>query len=113
MSLDVYLNTSQCPECGRHDEPFNRNITHNLGRMAEAAGLYKAIWRPEELGINTAGALIAILRDGLKLLQDDPPIFRCFNPSNGWGTYEDLVTFVGEYLQACKENPDAMVTVSR
>ena len=30
---------------------FEANVTHNLNRMAEAAGFYKEVWRPEEIGI--------------------------------------------------------------
>lgn len=26
---------------------FSANITHNLNAMAEAAGIYKHLWRPE------------------------------------------------------------------
>lgn len=29
-------------------EVFNRGITHNLNKMAEAVGIYKHLWRPEE-----------------------------------------------------------------
>jgi hypothetical protein len=44
MSLDVYLT----------EEPtgavlYDSNITHNLGRMADEAGIYMACWRPGEM----------------------------------------------------------------
>jgi hypothetical protein len=32
-------------------EVFDYNITHNLGEMAKAAGIYMELWRPEEIGI--------------------------------------------------------------
>lgn len=43
MSLDIYLESS--------DPSFwwSANVTHNLGKMAAAAGIYEAMWRPEEL----------------------------------------------------------------
>lgn len=44
MSLDVYLTAV------RPTEVFSANITHNLGEMADKAGIYKACWRPEEIG---------------------------------------------------------------
>jgi hypothetical protein len=28
---------------------YNANITHNLGKMAEKAGLYETLWRPYRL----------------------------------------------------------------
>ena len=33
---------------------YSANITHNLGKMAEEAGIYKHLWRPEEIGITKA-----------------------------------------------------------
>lgn len=95
------------------EEVFSRNITHNLGKMAETAGLYSYLWRPEEAGITKARELIRPLMVGLHCLKSDPDHFRTFNPSNGWGSYEDLVEFVEAYLAACKEYPEAEVTVSR
>lgn len=95
------------------DEVYWRNITHNLNRMAGEANIYKHLWRPDEIGITTAVQLIEPLEAGLALLQSEPDRFREFNPPNGWGTYEGLVDFVADYLNACKEHPDATVEVSR
>ena len=101
------------------NEVFSANITHNLGAMAKAAGIYKHLWRPEELvhiawnGITTAAQLIQPLTDGLALLKSDPDRFKKFNPENGWGNYEGLLEFVEEYLRACKEFPQATINVSR
>lgn len=120
MSLDVYLYTRKkqvCLECGissmQDINSFDCNITHNLNRMAEAAGIYQHLWRPEELGIKKAGDLIKPLREGLKKLLDDPNKYKKFNPENGWGCYENLVEFVSLYLEACKSNPSHKVRVSR
>ena len=92
---------------------YHANITHNLGKMAQAAGIYRHLWRPEEVGIKTAGQLIEPLRDGLAVLKADPDKFKPFNPENGWGNYDNLVTFVEAYLQACEDNPTAFVVASR
>ena len=35
-----------------------QNITHNLGHMAYVAGLYRAIWRPDQYGYKYAKDLI-------------------------------------------------------
>lgn len=107
MSLDVYL------EAVRVTTIYERNITHNLNSMAEEAGIYKHLWRPEEIGITEAKQLIDPLRAGLKRLTDDPERFKKLNPENGWGDYDGLVDFVTEYLAACEKNPDAEVRVSR
>lgn len=101
MSLDVYLNV-----CVHAD-----NITHNLWEMAREAGIGEYLWYPGDVGIVSAEQLIEPLRKGLELLRADPGRFTKLNPKNGWGTYEDLLTFVQEYLLACEENPHADVSV--
>jgi hypothetical protein len=107
MSLDVYLTAV------RPTEVYSRNITHNLNKMAMEAGIYEALWRPEEIGVTTAKQLVPLLETGLETLRSDPERFEKFNPENGWGDYENLVSFVETYLQACKENPDAEVRACR
>ncbi len=37
------------PDNYESDVVFEYNITHNLGVMADAAGIYEALWRPEEI----------------------------------------------------------------
>lgn len=107
MSLDVSISVMKLTEV------FEWNITHNLGKMADDAGIYQCLWRPEEIGITTASQLIDPLERGLERLKSDPERFKKFNPSNGWGSYEDLCTFVELYLNACKKNPDGFIFVSR
>ena len=95
------------------NEVYSANITHNLNKMAEAAGIYQSLWRPEEIGATHARQLIRRLEVGLKKLINSPDDFKKFNPANGWGDYEALVAFVSNYLEACRENPNAKVSVSR
>ena len=92
---------------------YDSNITHNLGRMADAAGIYHACWWPEEIGVTKARQLIPLLREGLIKLRSNPEYFRTFNAANGWGTYEQFVPWVQEYLDACEQYPDAEVRASR
>ncbi len=94
-------------------EAYHANITHNLGMMAAEAGIYKHLWRPEEIGITKAGQLIEPLGAALALLKSDPERFKKFNPENGWGSYEMFVPWVEDYLAACKANPEASIEVSR
>lgn len=107
MSLDVYLTEV------RETTIYDSNITHNLNKMADEAGIYKHLWRPEEIEITKAAQLIEPLREGLSLLLSDPERFKKFDPENKWGDYDGLVNFVREYLAACEENPNASVSVSR
>lgn len=95
------------------DEVYHANITHNLNIMANHAGLYTYLWRPDEIGITKASELIDPLKVGLEELKSKPDVYKQYNPSNGWGNYEGLVRFVENYLAACIENQDATVTVSR
>ena len=107
MSLDVTLTEV------RPIVVFDSNITHNLTEMAEAAGIYHLLWRPEELGITKASQMIGPLSTGLKALKERPTFLKSLNPENGWGSYENLVLFVEQYLDACMASPDADVSVSR
>jgi hypothetical protein len=81
--------------------------------MAEAAGIYEHLWRPDEIKITKAKELIEPLRQGLHNLKSEPERYKKFNPENGWGSYDGLVKFVENYLNACYEYPDADVEVSR
>lgn len=122
MSLDVYLywpesKEAYCVHCGstytKQRVLYESNITHNLAAMAEEAGIYKHLWRPDEIGITTAAQLIEPLTEGLDKLKCFPERFKPHNPPNGWGTYEGFVEWVRDYLEACKEMPEAIVQVSR
>ena len=107
MSLNVFLTAV------RPVYVFDANVTHNLNRMAEEAGIYQHVWRPDELGIQTAQELIEPLRQGIALMESDPERFAQFNPQNGWGTYSEFLPWLKGYLMACEENPDATIQVSR
>ena len=120
MSLDVTLSVA------RPVEVFSANVTHNLNTMAQAvklndvlgqgrsaSTLYDALWRPDEVGITRACQLVPLLEEGLRTLRADPDKFKAFNPANGWGNYDQFVLWVESYLNACVENGDAEVSVSR
>ena len=115
MSLDVYLyiNVDIGGEEKEQIELFSANITHNLGRMADVVGIYKHLWRPEEIGIEQAKDLINALRIGLNRLKEKPKQYKKYDDPNGWGTYSVFVNFVERYLKACKRYPKAMIEVSR
>ena len=107
MSLDVSL----------YDEEdrclYHANITHNLNTMAGEAGIYKHLWRPDEIGVTKASQLMEPLRAGLAQLVERQNHFEQFDSPNGWGRYVNFVPFVARYLEACIANPDAIVRVWR
>lgn len=106
MSLDVNLiSGKQCV--------YNANITHNLNTMAEEAGIYQALWRPEEIGADVASDIIEVLTVGLAKMKAEPERFENLNADNGWGKYSDFLPWVEKYLNACIENPDSRIEVYR
>ena len=120
MSLDVSLYRSYQVSYdegktikNKEECVYDANITHNLTTMADKAGIYKALWRPEEISAVKAEGLIDVLEKGLKDLKNKPEYFKEFNSSNGWGMYEHFVPFVENYLNACKEYPKADIGISR
>jgi hypothetical protein len=102
MSLDVYLSYDND---GNDTDVYDANITHNLTTMADKAGIYYALWRPEEKNWKLAKDIVKPLEKGLKKLKEKPKYFEEFNASNGWGMYEHFVPFVEHYLEACKKYP--------
>ena len=108
MSLDIWL---KCPHCG-HDL-YENAITGNLAEMADSAGLYEAMWRPDEHGFVLAGDIIQLLNDGIRTLKSDPERFKKMNPPNGWGTYDILLRTATDYFAACSAHPDALIKVWR
>ncbi len=119
MSLDIYIEgqprevTCQCESCGnehvaiKKEGFYDANITNNLIPMAKEAGIYEVVWRPAENAIQKAANLVQPLRDAIERMKSDPPRFQSLNSPNGWGMYEDLVSFLEAYLAACEANPDA------
>lgn len=125
MSLDIYLTEDTkgqftCPHCGQEFEVctgtvevYSANITHNLNKMAEEAGIYRALWRPEENGIKTASDLLSAIEAGVSDMQARPEYYSQYNSPNGWGMYERFVPWLLKLMQACREHPSAKVTVDR
>jgi hypothetical protein len=129
----------QCSECGnthlkKHRETlWKGSITHNLNAMVDAVGIYYALWKPFKLllGCNVpdgdregereyeamfpvyAKDIYGRLSFGLDVLKNNPDYFRMYNSPNGFGTYEDLLKFVSEYVQACEKYMDAEIIVNR
>jgi len=120
MSLDVYLTRKRWVSYDKglthteeNENVYDSNITHNLNVMAKEAGIYEALWRPEEINITTANELIPLIEKGLMDMKKRPEHYEKFNSPNGWGLYKNFVPFVENYLNACKEYPESFVSVSR
>jgi len=113
MSLDVDLMVTMPVSV------YTNNITHNLGKMANQVllsnghTLYQVLWRPDEHGWKFAKDISEMLDEGFNILLSDPEKFRAFNPENKWGSYEGLCNFVYNYRNACWENPNGELRISR
>lgn len=112
MSLDITLMTDYCECCGRGDEVYGANITHNLVPMAKVLGIYACLWKAEESGIKTAGQLITPLGIAIGDMTANPPAFKAYDSPNGWGTYDNFLPWLQQLLKACEDNPQARVRVS-
>lgn len=109
MSLDFYLNYNND---GNIMEAFHSNITHNVAQMAREADVYLALWHPKENGFKKARSIISILEKGMKRLINDPNYFKQYNPTNGWGSYESLISIIEDVLNACLKYPNADIYTS-
>lgn len=112
MSLDISL-VCECGQPCCKGSLWYANVTHNLGKMAEAAGLYLVMWRPEEVGVALARDAAPLLARGVDALKTDPDYFRSLTPANNWGSYEGLLTVASEYLAAALRWPNAKIEVDR
>jgi hypothetical protein len=93
------------------EEYHDQNITHNLGKMADAvkAGkwtLYQLLWRPEEHDFVTlTPEYVEAIREGYEELSAHPEKYEQYNSSNGWGLYEHFVPWVKKWLDAISDIP--------
>lgn len=99
MSLDISL----VSEDGGED--YTSNITHNLGNMAKALGIYECLWHPAAHNIDYAENLIEPLSIAIHKMTEDPDEYRKYDAINRWGTYEDFLPWLEDLLKACIENP--------
>lgn len=85
MSLDVRLTED-------YEERHSANITHNLIPMAQALGIYEALWGCDRDTV--AAALIEPLTRAVTTLATHQAQFEAFDAPNGWGKRESLLLFL-------------------
>lgn len=92
----------------------SHNVTHNLGPMARALGVYEIIWHPERNPRRflwwksplRGRHLAPVVRNALSKLEAHPGEFRSYNPPNGWGNLEMMEEFLRDVLRDCLECPN-------
>ena len=108
------------------EEYWSANITHNLGGMAKhipvrleggiETNLYYICWRPEEItpliNIDTNTILEGLIQGIAYMLTHRKELLEYESP-NGWGTYNGFMKFLLNYKQACEDNPNCKIEVSR
>lgn len=107
------------------EEYWSANITHNLGNMANhipvwlggvKTTLYYICWRPEEIRpaikVNTDTILAGLIQGIAYMLTNRKELLQYESP-NGWGTYNGFMKFLLNYKQACEDNPNCEIEVSR
>lgn len=103
MSLDITLTADE--------KVFDLNITHNCNEMADFMGVYKEIWRPEELGITRAYEVKSALERSIAYLQTHD--ITHLEPDNKWGTQDQFLGFLYEYLDLVNRYPNARIEADR
>ena len=95
-------------------------ITHNLNTVVSELGLllglpyYEVIWKPDELfglknGEVNVGFVLCVLPDLIKNLIKFEDSLKEYLPSNGYGTFENLIDFLCDYLKECYTHKDAYI----
>lgn len=111
MSLDIWLNVAACSNCERGNETvFDANITHNLVRMWQLAGVYDALYMSEG---KRARDVLNALEGGLAYMRANPGECRQQDAPNGWGTYKDALPWLERLTEACRRYPDASIRISK
>lgn len=107
MELDIYLKEII------QTTVYSDSITHNVVPMAQKAGIYRMVWRPEEAGISVAKELIDPLEKAVKDMINNRGDYVALSPANSLVSYEEFLGFLVRLADNCKRNPQASVTASR
>lgn len=124
MGWDASLLDNHCKLCGRGDEVYETNYTHNCNRMMATVledhkytltepwfkWLGKAWWDVLNGKTGEHGArVLSLLVDSIEA---DPQRFRPMEPDNGWGSYDSVLEVLKQMRKASRENPSAVWNVS-
>ena len=121
MGLNIYFLDKSAKEI---EIESHLQITHNLNTIVSELVLilglpyYEVIWRPYELfglknGEVPAVLVLKTLPDLIKNLLEYEDCLTDHLPSNGYGTFEDLIDFLCKYLSECYKHKDAYIYCCR
>ncbi len=123
MGLDIYFYDG-VGECANELDSEDLHITHNLNTVVSELGLivgkpyYEMIWRPDELlclknGEVPVSFVLVTLPQMIKDVIKYESLLKQFLPDNGYGTMDDLVYFLCNYLSECFRHKDAYIYCCR
>lgn len=121
MGLDIYFYDKDEKEV---EGEFSLSITHNLNTLVMECGnlvgvdYYKIIWRPDEiLEVENGQVRVIYVLEYLPKIIEDLLRFEHtlseYLPSNGWGNFEQLISFLCDYLKACYINKEHYIYCCR
>lgn len=85
---------------------WKRNVTHNLANMAKHIivgeyDFYRLLWHPDDNGFLAATKKYReLIYQGLAYMLSHRKELEQYNPENGWGSYNSLLSFVQSYAEA-------------
>ncbi len=129
MSYDIYLSEPRCEHCKRDGrEVYDRNMTSNVSgiwyralMVAKGNAFQADIEGPWHDELGAFGPLAGVPGEkaaGMCLVACDhilanEGLYRPFEPDNGWGTAVRAAGLLHELGDAWRQNPTAVLRVSR
>ena len=121
MSLSIYFLDNNGEDV---QQQGGLNITHNLNKVVDECSklvgkeYYELIWRPDELfNLPNGKVPVKLIINRLPVLINDlienETELTKHLPSNGWGTFEELVDFLCDYLKDCYKHQKHFVYCCR
>lgn len=104
MSLDISLTATV------EATVVDKNITHNVSNMWKKAGIYEALYNSAG---KTSKEILPILEKGLKDMKEKPDEYKKLDAPNGWGTYEQALSWLDKLIEEFKEYPDGEIWISK
>ena len=106
MSLDLTLEIDGGG--GHYHEVWTRNITHDVWKMWEKAGVRDAFYESDG---HIAEEYIEALGSGLRHFVEHYPEYEKLNSSNGWAMAENALPWLFNAYRAFAANPKARIRV--
>jgi len=80
--------------------------------MSPEANMYEALWHPDHINCVKAKDIIGIVIEGFSDMLKNPKHYKKLESDNGWGTYDDFIDWVYNYIKALSENPECYLITS-